>query len=278
MSKERDSAVHMQGPLLRIVSLHPLLSLILTFLRVPEVYDGFKWTVFIGKDASVGDVIDGIVDELGLIKQMPGSKLGETVNYALQQQLGDSTSEFSLYTFCGVLNFCLVTPLSPSDSMMEVLRMSAVSAPGEIVVFYFCIPNEWFLRSRPAARPMEAFFPENLQDRSTTTTNSEHGDTAQQTKAADGDLTPSQTSSEPRPPEWRNSVAQNRLMSFLTGWSQPAPAITSTGVASANRKSISDPLLKTQNPNNPLSPEQRGDDNMGWSDIDAVALERCLVC
>lgn len=98
--------VYEEKPALRLVSLHFPLSLSLAFLRVPEVHDGFQWTVFFGMHTTVGDVINNVVEELGLVRRVPTSKQAETVEYALEQSIGNSNGEISLNLsrYLGVLS------------------------------------------------------------------------------------------------------------------------------------------------------------------------------
>lgn len=74
---------------LRLVARHPLHSLSLAFLRIPEIDDGFEWTVFFGKDATVEDIVDNVVQELGLLKVLPSSRGGGQVEYALEVLSGN---------------------------------------------------------------------------------------------------------------------------------------------------------------------------------------------
>lgn len=80
--------------MLRLVARHPLHSLSLAFLRIPEINDGFAWTVFFGKDATVEDVINNVVQELGLFKVLPPSRGGGQVEYALEVLSGNQGAQF----------------------------------------------------------------------------------------------------------------------------------------------------------------------------------------
>jgi diaphanous 1 len=75
---------HLHNPILRLVSLHPLLSISCTFLRVPEVHDGYEKRFFISTAMTVGDVVDLISRELGLTKILPIPG-GGTLEYALEE-------------------------------------------------------------------------------------------------------------------------------------------------------------------------------------------------
>jgi hypothetical protein len=54
-----------------LVSLHPLLSFTVAFLRVPQIHDGFEWSLFISRSTSVEAAIELIVNELGLSRNLP---------------------------------------------------------------------------------------------------------------------------------------------------------------------------------------------------------------
>jgi diaphanous 1 len=62
---------HLHIPTLRLVSLHPLLSLAFTFLRIPEIHDGFQWKRYFSRSTTVEEFIDGVIEELGLTKSLP---------------------------------------------------------------------------------------------------------------------------------------------------------------------------------------------------------------
>lgn len=80
---------HAPAPVVRLVARHPLHSLSLSFLRIPEIDDGFAWTVFFGKGATVQDVINNVVQELGLLKVLPSSRGGGQIEYALEVLSGN---------------------------------------------------------------------------------------------------------------------------------------------------------------------------------------------
>ena len=80
-------------PALRLVARHTLHSLSLTLLRIPEIDDGFEWTVFFGKDATVEDIINNVVQELGLLKVLPSSRGGGQVEYALEILSGNQGAQ-----------------------------------------------------------------------------------------------------------------------------------------------------------------------------------------
>ncbi len=83
---------HLHNPVLRLVSLHPHLSIHLTFLRVPEIHDDFRYKVFISKTTTIHDVINSVIDELGLTKSLPVPG-GGNLEYALEEVWKDADSE-----------------------------------------------------------------------------------------------------------------------------------------------------------------------------------------
>lgn len=83
---------HLHTPYLRLVALHPHLTLSITFLRVPEIHDGFPWTVFLARSTTVEDVLDVVSDELGLTKVLEGPG-GCNVDYIMEEVWGDENTE-----------------------------------------------------------------------------------------------------------------------------------------------------------------------------------------
>lgn len=76
----------------RLVSLHPLLSIWVSFLRVPEIPDGFKYKIFTSRTMTVADVLDSIVNELGLAKSSPIPG-GGNLEYVLEEVWIDGANE-----------------------------------------------------------------------------------------------------------------------------------------------------------------------------------------
>jgi hypothetical protein len=86
---------HLHSPVLRLVSLHPSLSISVSFLRVPEIHDGFVWKCFFSRTTTVRDVVESILDTLGLTRSLPVPG-GGSVHYVLEEVWaeGDTESEF----------------------------------------------------------------------------------------------------------------------------------------------------------------------------------------
>ena len=56
----------------------------MTFLRVPEIHDGFEWTVFLTRDMTVRNVINTTCEQLGLVKSLPVPG-GGAIDYAIEE-------------------------------------------------------------------------------------------------------------------------------------------------------------------------------------------------
>lgn len=88
----------MHTPTLRLVSFHPSLSVTLSFIRVPEIHETFTWKVFFARGSTVKDVIDTVVEELGLAKTLPVPGTG-TLEYVLEEAWEDGNSEHKICSF-----------------------------------------------------------------------------------------------------------------------------------------------------------------------------------
>ena len=83
---------HLHTPSLRLVSLHPFLVLTCTFLRVPEIHDGFQWKTFVSRSTTVQAALDTVIQELGLTKSLPVPG-GGNLEYVLEEVWADEESE-----------------------------------------------------------------------------------------------------------------------------------------------------------------------------------------
>lgn len=86
---------HMHAPTLRLVSLHPLLSVTLAFTRVPEIHETFTWKAFFTRTSTIKEVVDTVVEELGLARTLPVPGAG-TLEYVLEEVSDHGKSEPSL--------------------------------------------------------------------------------------------------------------------------------------------------------------------------------------
>jgi diaphanous 1 len=83
---------HLHAPVLRLVSLNSLLSIQLEFLRVPEIHDHFRYKMFLARSTTVSEVIEAVIDELGLAKSLPIPGAG-ALNYVLEEVWLDDEHE-----------------------------------------------------------------------------------------------------------------------------------------------------------------------------------------
>jgi diaphanous 1 len=83
---------HLHTPILRLVSLHPRLSLSFDFARVPEIHDGFNWKIFISKSTTASDIVGTTVNELGLTKALH-IQGGGNLEYVLEEVWCDGKAE-----------------------------------------------------------------------------------------------------------------------------------------------------------------------------------------
>ena len=88
---------HLHTPVLRLVSLHPFLSVTCSFLRVPEVHDDFQWRLFITRTSTVHDAVEAIIEELGLARVLPVPG-GGSLDYVLEEVWSDGNSEGEHYS------------------------------------------------------------------------------------------------------------------------------------------------------------------------------------
>ena len=104
---------HMHTPTLRLVSLHPSLSVTLSFIRVPEIHETFTRRVFFARASTVKDVINTVVEDLGLAKTMPVPGAG-ALEYVLEEVWKDGNSKPRLRLF--ILSLNLIPSQAQHDS------------------------------------------------------------------------------------------------------------------------------------------------------------------
>ena len=78
------------------MSLHASLEVVLSFLRVPEIHDGYEYKVFVSRSTSVEDVITLVINELGLVKSLPIPGTGN-LEYIVEEVWLDGKNE-CMYT------------------------------------------------------------------------------------------------------------------------------------------------------------------------------------
>jgi diaphanous 1 len=67
-----------------------------SFLRVPEIHDGFTWKFFFSSATIVREVVEYILDTLGLTRSLPGPG-GAVVQYVLEEVWAEDDAESELH-------------------------------------------------------------------------------------------------------------------------------------------------------------------------------------
>ncbi|KAF7302007.1 Formin-like protein 6 [Mycena indigotica] len=126
---------HMHKPALRLVSLHPSLSITFSFSRVPEIHDEFQYKIFISTNTTVGDVTSAVATELGLTKGLPGSN---NLEYVLEEVWADGqTSDFTRLPSSSLMYKIVELPFSTNTLTSGATRS-----------FRLAVPEEWYRRSK----------------------------------------------------------------------------------------------------------------------------------
>jgi len=98
---------HLHKPVLRLVSLHPFLSLTVSFLRVPQIHDGYEWSLFISRGTTVEAAVELVVTELGLSRNLPILG-GGNFEYALEEVWTEGSAERKMPSLILVLFYFLL--------------------------------------------------------------------------------------------------------------------------------------------------------------------------
>ncbi|KAG1735399.1 armadillo-type protein [Suillus lakei] len=240
---------HLHSPALRLVSLHAALSLSLSFARVPEIHDGFIWTVYYARSSIVEDVVRSVVGDLGLAKSLPIAG-GGNLEYIIE----DGASRV------------------PSSSVLSDLVQSSLADSRQKPTLRFCVPEEWYLRPQAllqsSVQPSEDTL-KRFQDIQAEEDDAEG--TAKPKKSALDPLTANSGTARPASPDWRGSLTS------LFAWQQPAPPSSPPPSSSKKRKSVSDPVLVEQRTGGSIMSVSRSsipEDEI--PEIDRAEFERCL--
>lgn len=110
--------------------------------------------------------------------------------------------------------------------------------------FRFCVPDEWYRRSRSRSNSSASLGPSEdtvrrLEDLQESDEESEDGDgTAKQKDAPPAPASP--------PSDWRNSISQNRLSSMFESWIYPTNTSPSNTTTRSEKRVVSEPKLVAQ--------------------------------
>ncbi|KAI0307002.1 hypothetical protein B0F90DRAFT_1807716 [Multifurca ochricompacta] len=230
---------HLHSPLLRLVSLHPSLSVTISFLRVPEIHDGFNWKCFFSRTTAVREVSESIIDTLGLTRSLPGPG-GAVVQYVLEEVWTEGDTEKAV----------IISPDAPLYKSIHPFEVPSGFSSKARRLFRFSVPDEWYRRPRPRTTSSVSLEPSESTIRAIQDTEApeeDAGGTAKQTTShAASDVSPP---SGARSIDWRHSLSQARLSSVFEGWLRPSTP-TSPPRASksftSERMSVSEPRLVEQ--------------------------------
>ncbi|KAJ7490265.1 armadillo-type protein [Mycena galericulata] len=221
---------HMQSPALRLVSLNRALSVSFSFLRVWEIHDGFQYKLFISRNTTVQQVVDAVVEELGLAKTLPIPGAGK-LEYVLEEVWTDGNSSKTSRLPKSSLMFNVVGfPFSPNPLSSSARR-----------TFRFCVPDEWYRRSKSRSLSSTSIEPSESTIRQLASLQEEEDEDDEGTAKLNDTASPQASATDEA-----GSPAQNRLSTMFEGWfsSPAAPPRTSVVLASDSRKSIvSEPKL-----------------------------------
>jgi diaphanous 1 len=241
---------HMHMPTLRLVSLHPLLSLTLSFSRVPEIHETFAWKVFFARASTTKDVINTVVEELGLTKTLPVPGAG-TLEYVLEEVLEDGKSGPKTRRILSHPKFITgPTRLPSSASLSNILETTQKGSPANPPSYRFCVPDEWYRRSRTrtlssgSLTPSEATM-KRLADLEESEEEDEESAGGEGTAKAQAATTQSPASSPRKSGDWRGTFSQARLSTMFEGWLPSSPTPAAPVESAQNRRtsiSVSDPI------------------------------------
>ncbi|KAG8831474.1 hypothetical protein FRC18_006477, partial [Serendipita sp. 400] len=131
---------HLHTPSIRLVSLHQLLRVTLTCLRVPDLEDDVDIEWFLARNVTAEEVVNGMIEEFGLTKVMGGVG-GGNIDYVLEEAWVPKTGDPVTTRISSDANVSHIveTPLRPSPFPAN---MSARR------IIRFCVPDEWYRRSK----------------------------------------------------------------------------------------------------------------------------------
>lgn len=282
---------HLHAPVLRLVSLHPALIVSVSFLRVPEIHDGFTWKCFFSRTNTVRDVVESTLDTLGLTRSLPVPG-GGAVRYVLEEVWAERDAESGLHVAPPILSahasllIIAGAVALPQDALFYDLLHSS-DPPSTFSAearrfFRFSVPDEWYRRSRP--RPTSSLSLDQSESSAEAShdmgTSEEDGDgTAKQARAnALSDASPP-SKVESESPDWRQSLSQGRLSSVFESWLRPSTPTSPTRTAknfTPERMSVSEPKLLEPTGESDASDTNNVD--AVEADLDMGDFEQMLVC
>ncbi|KAL5487624.1 hypothetical protein ACEPAI_5732 [Sanghuangporus weigelae] len=213
---------HLHSPVIRLVSRHPQLRIKLSFLRVPEIHDGFEWSVYLSRCMTVQDVVKAVCESLGLLKALPVP--------------GGGTIEYAIEIFSPGLDDADATRLSSDTELPTILEESKQ--------YRFCVPDEWYRRPNsrvPSISPSEATL-RRLSDMEAE--ESEGEGTVKQKPTAPSSPTSSTVKPRSDSPDSAGTFSSKRFSSLFDGWLGPTsvPSPSQEEAEENRRPIVSEPL------------------------------------
>jgi len=243
----------MHTPTLRLVSLHPLLSVTLSFVRVPEIHETFTWKVFFARASTAKDVINVVVEELGLTRTLPIPGAG-TFEYVLEEVFEDGKSGRNSCFFVLPSSNSIPGPirLSSSVEFSKTLEAAQRESPANTPSYRFCVPDEWYRRSRTrtlssgSLAPSDATIKRLADLQESEEEDEEESAEGEGTAKAQVAVNQSPTSSPPKSGDWRGTLSQARLSTMFEGWLPSSPTSAAPAESPAQNKrtsvSVSEPI------------------------------------
>lgn len=280
---------HLHDPAFRLVSLHPSLEVVLSFLRVPEIHDGFEYKVFVSRSTSVEDVISRVLEELGLIKSFPIPGAGNP-DYILEEVWFDGHNEcmFQLFHFLQWFDIVVdVSQLVPTTRISSIIAFPFSVNPSKSTAkryLRFCVPDEWYRRSKsrsvlPAPGPSESTL-RRLAGLAVLQESESEEDAESESTAKLRTRNPTADAKQ------RGLVTQVRLSSMFGEWLRPSSPTTSRNSAvktDENRKSVSEPkpapvsrLIERTDSSDLSEDEQDGDFDEAFEKMMVNCTPTCL--
>ncbi|KZT71430.1 FH2-domain-containing protein [Daedalea quercina L-15889] len=262
---------HLHTPVLRLVSLHPFLALTCSFLRVPEIHDGFQWKIFIARTTTVREAVDLVIEQLGLMKALPVPGSG-ALDYVLEEVWSqDDVEKSSRLPFTSAMSSILESPYTPNPFVSSPSTASRS--------FRFCVPDEWYRRSKSrqvsttSTEPSEDTI-RRLADLEELDESDEAEGTAKQKDLAQPEAPASPTFSMTT--DWRASISQNRFSSMFESWIRPTSPEIPVGATAAKEKIVSEPKLVEQHTGGTIVGNAFDSTDEDPNDLDELEFEHVL--
>lgn len=273
---------HLHNPVLRLVSLNPELSLTVSFLRVPEIHDGYEYKIYLHPNMVVKQVIDLVIEELGLTKSLPVPG-GGALEYVLEETWIDGQQDRN-YSYT-----CLDSQpanlhaggsrLPPSASMFTITRSAFCPNPFSSQasrIFRFCVPDEWYRRSKSRAVSSASVEPsESTLRRLAALQESDE----EEMDEGDGTakVSDNATTQSPSTPSHQGTFSQNRLSHIFDGWLAPTSPTSSPTPTEKRRTIVSEPKPLDKRATKDARAQVSDTSESEESDVDSGDFEQMLV-